>query len=242
MSSRDRKLIPLEDRGPLRVMFLITSMPVGGAETLLVNLIRRLDRERFPAVALLPEGVRPAGRRAGGRDSDVSRLDRAQVRRRAWWRGWPSCFATAADRRGGHRRRRRQDVLGTPGRAACRRAGRAVRAALDRLARRDRPAQSLSAADALDRRASSAWPTAHGRHLIEQERFPADKVRVIPNGVDTGRFQPSRGQRGGAADVGPAAQRSGGRHRGGAAAGKEPRAVFASGRPACATQFPRRSS
>ena len=42
-----RTLIPLADRGPLRVMFVITSMPVGGAETLLVELIRRLDRERF---------------------------------------------------------------------------------------------------------------------------------------------------------------------------------------------------
>ena len=35
------------DRGPLRVMFVITCMPVGGAETLLVNLIRRLDRSRY---------------------------------------------------------------------------------------------------------------------------------------------------------------------------------------------------
>ena len=41
------KLLPLEDRGPLRVMFVITCMPVGGAETLLVELVRRLDRSRF---------------------------------------------------------------------------------------------------------------------------------------------------------------------------------------------------
>ena len=32
---------------PLRVMFLLTSMPVGGAETLLVNLVRRVDRSRI---------------------------------------------------------------------------------------------------------------------------------------------------------------------------------------------------
>src|SRR5262245_38735121 len=31
----------------LRLMFVHTFMPVGGAETLLVNLIRRLDRQRF---------------------------------------------------------------------------------------------------------------------------------------------------------------------------------------------------
>ena len=42
-----KNLIAPDDRGPLRVMFVITSMPVGGAETLLVELIRRLDRGRF---------------------------------------------------------------------------------------------------------------------------------------------------------------------------------------------------
>ena len=41
---RRSKLPPLADRGPLRVMFVITSMPVGGAETLLVELVRRMDR------------------------------------------------------------------------------------------------------------------------------------------------------------------------------------------------------
>ena len=44
---RRKVLIDLADRGPLRVMFIVTSMPVGGAETLLVELIRRLDRKRF---------------------------------------------------------------------------------------------------------------------------------------------------------------------------------------------------
>jgi len=41
---------------PLRVMFLLTSMPIGGAETLLVNLIRRADPERFePMVACMKQ-------------------------------------------------------------------------------------------------------------------------------------------------------------------------------------------
>ena len=41
---------------PLRVMFLITSMPVGGAETLLFNLVRGMDRSRFlPEICCLKE-------------------------------------------------------------------------------------------------------------------------------------------------------------------------------------------
>ncbi len=40
-------LIVPEDRGPLRVMFIHTEMVVGGAETLLAELLRRMDRERF---------------------------------------------------------------------------------------------------------------------------------------------------------------------------------------------------
>jgi len=37
----------LGQRGPLRVMFIITCMPVGGAERLLVEIVRRLDRREF---------------------------------------------------------------------------------------------------------------------------------------------------------------------------------------------------
>ena len=56
MHRGNNKLIPLVDRGPLRVMFVITSMPVGGAETLLVDLIRRLDRSEFlPELCCLKE-------------------------------------------------------------------------------------------------------------------------------------------------------------------------------------------
>src|SRR5436190_2888270 len=44
--------------GLLRTLFLLASMPVGGAETLLVKLVRRLDRGRFaPDIAwLAPPG------------------------------------------------------------------------------------------------------------------------------------------------------------------------------------------
>ena len=42
-----RDLTPPEDRGPLRVMFVHTEVVVGGAETLLLEIIRNMDRERF---------------------------------------------------------------------------------------------------------------------------------------------------------------------------------------------------
>src|SRR5215208_3905041 len=44
------------ERMPLRVLFLTTSMPIGGAETLLLNLVRRMDRRRFaPEIVCLKE-------------------------------------------------------------------------------------------------------------------------------------------------------------------------------------------
>lgn len=42
-----KKLLPLADRGPLRVMFIHTEVVVGGAETLLLEIIRKMDRNRF---------------------------------------------------------------------------------------------------------------------------------------------------------------------------------------------------
>ncbi|MFK7768531.1 MAG: glycosyltransferase [Mariniblastus sp.] len=37
----------IDSHPPLRVMFLLSTMPIGGAETLLVNLVRRFDRSRI---------------------------------------------------------------------------------------------------------------------------------------------------------------------------------------------------
>jgi len=54
MFGRQHRLMPREDRGPLRVAFIATTLPVGGAETLLVDLVRRIDRSRFtPEVVCL---------------------------------------------------------------------------------------------------------------------------------------------------------------------------------------------
>ena len=72
-----------KSRGPLRTMFLITSMPVGGAEVLLLNLLRRLDRSRVaPELCCLKElgplgeelaGEIPAHHHQIGSEADVER-------------------------------------------------------------------------------------------------------------------------------------------------------------------------
>jgi glycosyltransferase involved in cell wall biosynthesis len=181
------ELQPLEDRGPLRVMFVITSMPVGGAETLLVNLVRGLDRQRFvPEICCLkqqgPLGEVLASEMpvhsellAGKHDVRVlSRLVRLL-------------------------KKRRTDVVVTVGagdkmfwgRLAARCAGTPVVCSA---------LHSTGWPDGVGRmnRGLTRWTDhfiavaqQHGRFLVEQEGFPADKVVVIPNGVDTEVFRPS---------------------------------------------------
>lgn len=184
-------LAPLDDRGPLRVLFLTTSMPVGGAETILVELVRGLDRARFaPELCCLKE-LGPLG---------VCLTDEIPV----------YCDLL------GHKydvgvlgrlirllRRRKTDVLVTVGagdkmfwgRIAARLAGvSVVLSALhstgwpDRIGRLNRWLTPMT--DAF-----IAVADAHGQYLVEQEGFPVAKVCVIRNGVDTGRFGPGRGGR-----------------------------------------------
>lgn len=61
MFFRRKTLAEIEKRGPLRVMFVITSMQVGGAETLLVELIRRMNRGRFLPELCCLKGPGPLG-------------------------------------------------------------------------------------------------------------------------------------------------------------------------------------
>lgn len=193
MAHRTRNLIPIDDRGPLRVMFLITSMPVGGAETLLVNLIRRLDRQRFfPSLcclkALGPLGESLTTEIPTFHDLIKHKYDLGIARRLA------VLF-----------RKERIDAVITVGAGDKMFWGRIA----SRLARRPVVLSALHSTgwpDAIGRlnrcRLMTRWTDgfigvaeAHGKHLVENERFPASKVRVIPNGVDTTRFHPRRGGR-----------------------------------------------
>ena len=189
MFSRRRALTPLPDRGPLRVMFLITSMPVGGAETLLVNLIRGLDRDHFlPSLCCL-KSLGPLGEELSSEIPVYHDLIRHK------------CDVRVLSRLTRLFRKQRIDAVVTVGagdkmfwgRLAARRAR--VPVVLCAL-------HSTGWPDAIGR-LNRSWlltrwtdgfigvAEAHGRHLIEREGFPSSQVRVIPNGVDTARFQPS---------------------------------------------------
>ncbi len=183
-----RSLVPPEDRGPLRVLFLTTSMPIGGAETLLVNLIRRLDRGHFTPLLACLKQAGPLGEELAGQIpvfhdlihgkydvGVVGRLRRLMVRERI-------------------------DALVTVGagdkmfwgRIAARSAGLPV--VLCALHSTGWP-DSIGRLNRL--RLLTRWTdgfigvaAAHGRHLAEKEGFGESKVRVIPNGVDVSRFHP----------------------------------------------------
>jgi glycosyltransferase involved in cell wall biosynthesis len=186
-----RKLIPLDQRGPLRVMFLITSMPVGGAETLLVNLIRRMDRNRFsPQVCCLKErgplgeelaNEIPVHERMIGGKYDiavVNRLNRLLLDQQI-----DAVVTVGAG-----------DKMFW-GRLAAKRARVPVICSAlhstgwpDGVGRMNRMLTPIT--DAF-----IAVANSHGEFLRDEEKFPASKVHVIPNGVDTDRFQFSEADR-----------------------------------------------
>lgn len=178
--------MPLADRGPLKAMFVITSMPVGGAETLLLNLIRRLDRHRVqPELCCLKE-LGPLGEELAREIPTHAQLIGGKYDIRVWGR-LSRLF-----------RARRIDAVITVG-------------AGDKMFWGRLAARSAQVPVVLSALHSTGWPDGvgrlnrlltpitdgfigvaapHGEHLIQNERFPAEKVFVIPNGVDVDRFRP----------------------------------------------------
>ncbi len=169
---------------PLRVMFLLTSMPVGGAETLLVNLVRRLDRKRIePFIGCLKD-----------RD-ELGELIAAEVPvfdhliRHKYDVGVITRLKSLF-------REQSIDALVTVGAGDKMFWGRIA-------GRQARLPVILSALH------STGWPDGVGRlnrlltgitdgfiavakqhadYQVVEEKFPADKVFLIPNGIDTDRF------------------------------------------------------
>lgn len=180
-----RKLLPLADRGPLRVMFVITSMPVGGAETLLVNLVRRMDRSRFaPELCCLKE-FGPLGEVLAQEIPACEKL----IHYKSDWRVV------------GRLAERMQNVdavvtVGTGGDkmfwgrlGAYRARVPVILSALHSTGLPDHvefPNRLL--APITDGFIGCAKP--HGEYLVKSEGCPRRKVFVIPNGVDVDKFRP----------------------------------------------------
>ncbi len=166
-------------------MFVITSMPVGGAETLLVNLVRGFDPKRIqPSICCL-KGKDELGRQVA---SDVPVYDHL-IRHK---------FDLGVIRRLSKLYRSQGiDAIVTVGagdkmfwgRLAAKHAGvPVVLSALhstgwpDGVGRLNRMLTGITSG-------FIAVAKSHGRFLVEMEKFPAAKVFVIPNGIDTQRFR-----------------------------------------------------
>jgi glycosyltransferase involved in cell wall biosynthesis len=169
---------------PLNVMFMITSMPVGGAETLLVNLVRKMDRQIcMPEIACLKE--------PGELGAQISReipLHSGLIRHKY--------DVAVVPRLRRLFRARRTDAVITVGagdkmfwgRLAARYSGLPViLSALhstgwpDGVGRFNRMLTGIT-----DGFIAVARP--HAEYLVAQEKFPPQKVFMIPNGVDTRLF------------------------------------------------------
>lgn len=175
----------MNDQCPLRVLFVVTSMPIGGAETLLVNLVRGLDRKRFvPHIVCLKQLDQlgemmarelPTGSNFLRHKFDVRVLPRLMR----------------------YLRQHRIHAVVTVGAGDKMFWGR-LAARLNRTPVVISALHSTGWPDGIKRlnRCLTRWTDAfvavaqaHGRYLVKSEGLPEHKVSVIPNGVDTHRFQ-----------------------------------------------------
>jgi glycosyltransferase involved in cell wall biosynthesis len=176
---------------PLRTHFVVTSLPVGGAELLLLNLIRKLDRQTIaPEVVCLKS--------PGELGSEIRREVplRANQLKSKW-------DITVLPRLVRHFHRKQADAVITVGagdkmfwgRLAARLAGVPVICSAlhstgwpDGVGRLNRMLSPIT--DGF-----IACAKHHAWHLVEIQRFPKHKVFRIPNGVDTQRFRPDPSSR-----------------------------------------------
>lgn len=174
----------------LRVQFVVTSLPVGGAETLLLNLIRNIDKSAFsPEVVCLKD--------AGALGEDIAREVplHANLIRHKWDVAVVHRLA---------KRFRGVDAVITVG-------------AGDKMFWGRIAAYAAGVPVICSALHSTGWPDGigllnrsltgitdgfiacaqnHAEYLAGTERLPAARVFLIPNGVDTDRFRPNHTERG----------------------------------------------
>ena len=176
---------------PLNVLFANTSLPIGGAETLQLQLVRHLDRNRFrPMICCLKDqgalgetlaSEVPVYSQLIGHKFDVRIVERlARIMR---VEAVDALITVGAG-----------DKMFW-GRIAAKRARVPVILAAihstgwpDVIGRMNRMLTPIT--DAF-----IAVAPSHGDHLVDQEGFPRRKVVVIPNGIDTDHFRFSAADR-----------------------------------------------
>jgi len=176
--------------GRTSVLYLITDLDVGGAERVLLEVVRRLDRQRFePTVCSLA----PAGALAAEfADLSVPVFDLGMTH--PW-------HLPRARRLLGLLRHGEFDILHTHlfhanvlGRVLARLAGVSVVVSTIHVAEPRRWQLLLERWTAP--LASRLVTVSEGvrRHLVERAHIPAERITVIPNGVDPARFRLRRGR------------------------------------------------
>ncbi len=175
----------------LRLAFVITSMPVGGAETLLMNLVREARKLKVESAICCLKEPGPLGELLAQEFPVVANL----IQHKYDWRVLPKLKKVF--------RKQRTDAVITVG-------------AGDKMFWGRLAARLAGVPVVLSALHSTGWPDGvgtlnrwltpitdgfiavaqhHGRYLVEQERFPETKVHIIPNGIDTDRFIPNPTQR-----------------------------------------------
>lgn len=169
------------------MLFVITSMPVGGAETLLVNMIRKFDRDiLLPEVCCLKQPG-PLGEEIADEVPVHAQLINGRT------------DVKVLGRLVHLMKSRRIDAVVTVGAGDKMFWGRiaawwtgvpVITSALhstgwpDGIGWLNRQLTSIT-------HGFIAVANAHGQHLVQREKLPADRVFVIPNGIDTQRFAPA---------------------------------------------------
>jgi glycosyltransferase involved in cell wall biosynthesis len=180
-------LKPRADRGPLRVLFAINNLEVGGAEMLTYELVRRLDRSRFASEVACMSDAGELGRRLAHEIPVHANLLAGKYDLRVLWK------LTRLLRRG------RFDAIVTVG-AGDRMFWGRLAAGLARTPVVISALHSTGWPDVVGRLNRMLTPLSsafvgcaepHAVYLREVERFPAERVHWIPNGVDTAKFQPA---------------------------------------------------